>query len=165
MPSKYVSLKKYKQYKLYLIIIIFVSGTGGPSVVTEGKDALLTCVIMGPYSNDTVLWRRGADMILSAGMNRVTNDKRISILHDECKLIFTFFFYFSRRKTFSGKVCFSFFLPFFFFDGIKQIFLVTFLFKLRKRKRKKVKCYNIFNKEVYRIAENHQIVQKGFPYI
>lgn len=60
-------------------------GTGGPSVVMEGKDALLTCVIMGPYSNDTVLWRKGATEILAAGMNRVTNDKRISILHDECK--------------------------------------------------------------------------------
>lgn len=51
----------------------------------EGKDALLTCVIMGPFSNDTVLWRKGATEILSAGMNRVTNDKRISILHDDCK--------------------------------------------------------------------------------
>lgn len=131
-------------------------------MVTEGKDALLTCVIMGPYSNDTVLWRRGADVILSAGMNRVTNDKRISILHDECKLII-FYFYFSRRKTFSESLFFFFHSFFYFCDGIKQIFLVTFLFKLRKRK--KVKCYNIFNKEVNRIAENHQIVQKGFSYI
>lgn len=66
-------------------------GTGGPSVVMEGKDALLTCVIMGPYSNDTVLWRKGATEILAAGMNRVTNDKRISILHDECKYTTDFF--------------------------------------------------------------------------
>ncbi|XP_037031427.1 Ig-like and fibronectin type-III domain-containing protein 2 isoform X3 [Bradysia coprophila] len=59
-------------------------GTGGPSIVTEGKDALLTCVIMAPFSNDTVLWRKGPNgTILSAGMNRVTNDKRISVLHDE----------------------------------------------------------------------------------
>ncbi|XP_055384146.1 Ig-like and fibronectin type-III domain-containing protein 1 isoform X3 [Condylostylus longicornis] len=58
-------------------------GTGGPSIVTEGKDALLTCVVMGSYLNDTVLWRKGPHEILSAGMNRVTNDKRISILHDE----------------------------------------------------------------------------------
>lgn len=57
-------------------------GTGGPSVVTEGKDALLTCVVMGPYENDTVIWRKGQE-ILAAGMNRVTADKRINILHDE----------------------------------------------------------------------------------
>lgn len=61
-----------------------IEGTGGPSIVAEGKDALLTCVIMAPFSNDTVLWRKGPNgTILSAGMNRVTNDKRISVLHDE----------------------------------------------------------------------------------
>ncbi|XP_021707105.1 Ig-like and fibronectin type-III domain-containing protein 1 [Aedes aegypti] len=58
-------------------------GTGGPSVVHEGEDALLTCVVMTPYNNDTVLWRKGPNEILSAGMNRVTGDKRISILHDD----------------------------------------------------------------------------------
>lgn len=61
------------------------SGTGGPTVVTEGKDALLTCVIMGSFSNDTVLWRRGNNEIIAAGRNRVTNDKRFRVLHDECK--------------------------------------------------------------------------------
>lgn len=58
-------------------------GTGGPSVVTEGKDALLTCVIMGLFENDTVIWRRGSNEILAAGTNRVTQDRRISVLHDE----------------------------------------------------------------------------------
>lgn len=57
--------------------------TGGPSIVKEGDDALLTCVIMGPYRNDTVLWRKGPTEILSAGLNRVSNDKRISVLHDD----------------------------------------------------------------------------------
>lgn len=57
-------------------------GTGGPSVVTEGKDALLTCVIMGPFENDTVIWRKDTE-ILAAGMNRVTADKRLSVLHDD----------------------------------------------------------------------------------
>lgn len=72
--------------KLIRSILFSAIGTGGPSIVTEGKDALLTCVIMAPFSNDTVLWRKGPDgVILSAGMNRVTNDKRISVLHDECK--------------------------------------------------------------------------------
>lgn len=62
------------------------SDTGGPSVVTEGKDALLTCVVMGAaLASDTVIWRSEHDGVLSAGMNRVTNDKRISVLHDECK--------------------------------------------------------------------------------
>lgn len=57
-------------------------GTGGPAVVTEGKDALLTCVISGPFENDTVIWRKGPE-ILAAGKNRVTLDKRISVLHDD----------------------------------------------------------------------------------
>jgi len=57
--------------------------TGGPRVVSEGDDALLTCVVMGPFRNDTVLWRKGPSEILAAGLNRVTNDKRISVLHDD----------------------------------------------------------------------------------
>ncbi len=57
--------------------------TGGPRVIPEGEDALLTCVVMGSYRNDTVIWRKGPSEILSAGLNRVTNDKRISVLHDD----------------------------------------------------------------------------------
>ena len=57
--------------------------TGGPRVAKEGDDALLTCVVMGPYRNDTVLWRKGPTEIIAAGLNRVTNDKRISVLHDD----------------------------------------------------------------------------------
>lgn len=60
-------------------------GTGGPTVVTEGKDALLTCVIMGSFSNDTVLWRRGNNEILAAGTSRVTPDRRFRVLHDDSK--------------------------------------------------------------------------------
>lgn len=52
-------------------------------MVIEGKDALLTCVIMGSFENDTVLWRRGNNEILAAGTNRVISDRRISVLHDE----------------------------------------------------------------------------------
>lgn len=71
-------------------------GTGGPSVVTEGKDALLTCVIMGSFENDTtVIWRRGNNEILSAGTNRVTQDRRISVLHDERKCLSA---YYSSRE-------------------------------------------------------------------
>lgn len=81
---------------LFFFVII---GTGGPSIVIEGKDALLTCVVMGPYMNDTVLWKKGPTQILSAGMNRVTSDKRITILHDECKLrIFDYFIIFFWNK-------------------------------------------------------------------
>lgn len=54
-------------------------------MVTEGGDALLTCVVMNPYANETVIWRKGPNEILSAGKNRVTGDKRITILHDESK--------------------------------------------------------------------------------
>ena len=63
--------------------ILSFSASGGPTVVTEGKDALLTCVIMDSFSNDTVLWRRGNNDILSAGKNRVTSDRRFRVLHDE----------------------------------------------------------------------------------
>lgn len=52
-------------------------------MVSEGKDALLTCVIMGSFMNDTVLWRRGNNDILAAGTNRVTSDRRFRVLHDE----------------------------------------------------------------------------------
>lgn len=58
-------------------------GTGGPSLVIEGKDALLTCVVTKPFQNSTVLWRKGKSEIMSAGMNRVTNDTRVRVLHDE----------------------------------------------------------------------------------
>ncbi|XP_049544577.1 Ig-like and fibronectin type-III domain-containing protein 1 [Anopheles darlingi] len=58
-------------------------GTGGPAMVHVGEDALLTCVVMTPFNNDTVLWRKGPHEILSAGMNRVTGDRRISVLHDD----------------------------------------------------------------------------------
>lgn len=50
--------------------------------MNEGDDALLTCVVMNPFINETVIWRKGPHEILSAGMNRVTQDKRISVLHD-----------------------------------------------------------------------------------
>lgn len=71
--------------------------TGGPRVVAEGEDALLTCVVMGSYRNDTVIWRKGPSEILSAGLNRVTNDKRISILHDDAPSD-------SKKKAVGGDV-------------------------------------------------------------
>lgn len=40
---------------------------------------------MGLFENDTVIWRRGNNEILAAGINRVTQDRRISVLHDERK--------------------------------------------------------------------------------
>lgn len=69
------------------VSFLFRAGTGGPSVVAEGGDALLTCVVMNPYANETVIWRKGQNEILSAGKNRVTGDRRISILHDESKYV------------------------------------------------------------------------------
>lgn len=41
---------------------------------------------MGSFMNDTVLWRRGNNDILAAGTNRVTNDRRFRVLHDESML-------------------------------------------------------------------------------
>lgn len=65
--------------------------------MNEGDDALLTCVVMNPFINETVIWRKGPHEILSAGMNRVTQDKRISILHDGgnvyCNALFCFCMY------------------------------------------------------------------------
>lgn len=71
---------------MFALITLGFIVTGGPTVVTEGKDALLTCVIMGSFSNDTVLWRRGNNDILAAGTNRVTTDRRFGVLHDESML-------------------------------------------------------------------------------
>ncbi|XP_059217362.1 Ig-like and fibronectin type-III domain-containing protein 2 isoform X2 [Stomoxys calcitrans] len=57
-------------------------GTGGPSYILAGKDALLTCVVSDNPGNNTVIWKKG-DEILTAGKVRVTSDPRVSILHDE----------------------------------------------------------------------------------
>lgn len=78
----------------FVLILLFCLGTGGPTVVTEGKDALLTCVITGSFMNDTVLWRRGNNDILAAGTNRVTTDRRFRVLHDE-----------SMFRTFIFRIC------------------------------------------------------------
>lgn len=72
-------------YVLLMRLFFFptFAGTGGPSVALEGTDALLTCVVSQAFTNDTVIWRKGPHEILSAGVNRVTNNKRINILHDD----------------------------------------------------------------------------------
>ncbi|XP_043647954.1 Ig-like and fibronectin type-III domain-containing protein 2 [Drosophila teissieri] len=57
-------------------------GTGGPSIILESKDALLTCVVSDNSANNTVIWKKG-DEILTAGTVRVTKDHRVRILHDE----------------------------------------------------------------------------------
>lgn len=76
------SMPLHYSYFIYEILC-YLSGTGGPSVALEGTDALLTCVVSPAYTNDTVIWRKGPHEILSAGVNRVTNNKRINILHDD----------------------------------------------------------------------------------
>ncbi|KAL1497939.1 hypothetical protein ABEB36_008819 [Hypothenemus hampei] len=57
-----------------------------PVHVYDGDDALITCVVRGIGSN-TVMWKkedreRHSTRVLTAGDNRVTADKRFSILHD-----------------------------------------------------------------------------------
>jgi Immunoglobulin domain len=39
--------------------------------------------VLVPNNNETVIWKRGQSEVLTAGLNRVTNDRRFSILHDE----------------------------------------------------------------------------------
>lgn len=68
------------QYKINLVYP--PKGTGGPSIILESKDALLTCVVSENSSNNTVIWKKG-DEILTAGTVRVTKDHRVRILHDE----------------------------------------------------------------------------------
>jgi hypothetical protein len=51
-------------------------------IVTEGSDALLTCVAKN-LEEHTVLWKFGRDKILTAGASRITSDKRFGVLHDE----------------------------------------------------------------------------------
>lgn len=62
----------------------------GPVAVVEGGDALLTCVVRPivsdtPGGADTVLWKTGRGHVLTADAARVTNDRRVSVLHDEGK--------------------------------------------------------------------------------
>ena len=52
-----------------------------PMIVKEGHDALLTCVVRG-LENNALLWKL-KDKVLTAGENRVTDDRRFDILHDE----------------------------------------------------------------------------------
>jgi len=55
----------------------------------ESKDALLTCVVSDNSSNNTVIWKKG-DEILTAGTVRVTKDHRVRILHDESEFYKSF---------------------------------------------------------------------------
>lgn len=63
-------------------------GTGGPSLIFENKDALLTCVVSENSGNNTVIWKKG-DEILTAGTVRVTKDHRVRVLHDESEYKWT----------------------------------------------------------------------------
>lgn len=61
-----------------------------PVHVYEGDDALITCVVkdIGP---NTVMWKkeereRHSTLVLTAGENRVTADKRFGVLHDSGEL-------------------------------------------------------------------------------
>ena len=71
--------------------LFFISATSlessltQPVLVTEGSDALLTCVAV-KLGEHTVIWKAGRDKILTAGAKRVTSDKRFAVLHDEGKL-------------------------------------------------------------------------------
>ena len=53
-----------------------------PIVSTEGRSILLTCVVRS-LGNYTLLWKYGAQKVLTAGRSRVTADTRFSVLHDE----------------------------------------------------------------------------------
>ena len=53
----------------------------------EGEDALVTCVVRNLGEN-TLLWRkqdgeRRTSKVLTAGPNRVTSDRRFSVMHNE----------------------------------------------------------------------------------
>ena len=50
-------------------------------LVRVGHDALLTCVVRD-LMNSTLLWKL-KDTVLTAAENRVTDDSRFNILHDE----------------------------------------------------------------------------------
>ncbi|CAG9815870.1 unnamed protein product [Phaedon cochleariae] len=61
-------------------------GLTTPTLVYEGDDALITCVVRNIGTN-TVMWKmddreRHSVRVLTAGENRVTGDTRYSILHD-----------------------------------------------------------------------------------
>ena len=64
-----------------------------PIVSTEGRSILLTCVVRS-LGNYTLLWKYGAQKVLTAGRNRVTADTRFSVLHDEGES----FIFFLKKK-------------------------------------------------------------------
>eukprot|EP00095_Tigriopus_kingsejongensis_P012676 maker-scaffold22_size673200-snap-gene-3.19 protein:Tk12676 transcript:maker-scaffold22_size673200-snap-gene-3.19-mRNA-1 annotation:"ig-like and fibronectin type-iii domain-containing protein" len=51
-------------------------------VKAEGQEALFTCIARN-LQNNTVIWKYGADKILTAGTVRVTQKQNIQVLHDE----------------------------------------------------------------------------------
>ncbi|XP_065582217.1 Ig-like and fibronectin type-III domain-containing protein 1 [Artemia franciscana] len=83
----------------WIFIIPFVKG-GLPSLrdnfrlpvhAHEGEDALVTCVVRNLGEN-TLLWRkqdgeRRTSKVLTAGPNRVTSDRRFSVMHNEAPAV------------------------------------------------------------------------------
>lgn len=79
-------------------------GLTRPYHVYEGDDALITCVVSNVGDN-TVTWKKEdrekhSRRVLTAGENRVTGDKRFSVLHDSGKYYiisgFSFFLFLCR---------------------------------------------------------------------
>lgn len=78
-------------------------GLTRPYLAYEGDDALITCVVSNVGDN-TVTWKkedreRHSRRVLTAGDNRVTGDKRFSVLHDKGQ----FFKSFSSPASFSSN--------------------------------------------------------------
>ncbi|TRY80837.1 hypothetical protein TCAL_04329 [Tigriopus californicus] len=61
---------------------VLIENLPSSQVRAEGQEVLFTCIARNS-NNDTVIWKYGADKILTAGNVRVTSKKNVEILHDE----------------------------------------------------------------------------------
>lgn len=61
---------------------VLIDNLPSSQVRAEGQEVLFTCIARDSKT-DTVIWKYGADKILTAGNVRVTSKKNVDVLHDE----------------------------------------------------------------------------------
>ena len=60
------------------------ASTSGPIVVSEGQDALITCITRHSNENNhVIIWRKDTSKVLLAGPTKIVRDDRISLIHDD----------------------------------------------------------------------------------
>ena len=77
----------FKRFHPYFSVPSLKHSLTTPVIKVEGDDALLTCVVRN-QGNFTLMWKKAAkekagNKILTANEERITSDKRLSIMHEE----------------------------------------------------------------------------------